>query len=226
MELVIHDNPAAVADAAANLVAESIGAAHGNFSLGLAGGSTPRATYENLSARDIEWGGVDVWLADERWVAPDSAHSNGHTVDTVLFSRTAADFHRPAWSPTMDAEESAANYGRLLRTLHRESRPDLVLLGMGSDGHTASLFPGSRALNETQHWYVSNTIPETGEDRLTATFPMLHHAALIVVLVVGTAKAEALHASLNRQTPAGRLGEGDARVLWFVDRGAASLVSS
>lgn len=226
MELVIHRNAEAVADAAAALVAESVAAAVGRFSLGLAGGSTPKATYENLSRRDVEWGGVDVWLADERWVSLDSSDSNGHMADTALFADTEASFHRPRWNPTTDPEESATDYGRLLRRIHPDTRPDLVLLGLGSDGHTASLFPGSRALDETHHWYVSNTIPETGEDRLTATFPMLHTASLIVVLVVGSAKSRALSASLDRKTPAGLLGDGDARVLWFADEEAASLASS
>jgi len=226
MELVIHENAAAVADAAATLVDDSIATSSSRFSLGLAGGSTPKATYQNLSTRSIDWDGIDVWLADERWVPYDSPDSNGHMAATTLFGSTDASFHRPEWSPTMDPEESAASYGRLLRRIHEGTRPDLVLLGLGSDGHTASLFPDSGALTESHHWYVSNTIPETGEYRLTATFPMLHEVALIVVLVVGVTKAQALRDSLDRSTPAGLLGDGDARVIWLVDEEAASLVSS
>jgi 6-phosphogluconolactonase len=96
---------------------------------------------------------------------------------------------------------------------------------MGGDGHTASLFPGSTALDEETRWYVGNVIPETGEARLTATFPLLWTARRLMVITAGESKAEALRDSFAGTTPAGRIGEGDAEVEWHVDTAAASLLS-
>jgi 6-phosphogluconolactonase len=98
---------------------------------------------------------------------------------------------------------------------------------MGEDAHTASLFPESRALGETNRWFVANTIPETGEDRLTATFPLLWSAERIMVLTTGERKAPALRDAFEgASTPIGRIQQGDAQIEWHVDRPAASLVSS
>lgn len=225
MELVVHRSESEVADAAATLIADAVSASTDRFSLGLAGGSTPRSTYLNLRDHAIDWSRVDAWLSDERWVATDSDRSNGHMATTTLLHETAAILHRPRWDPDLDPAESASAYDRFLRELHavREG-PDLVLLGLGTDGHTASLFPGSPALLESDRWYVANVIPGTGEIRLTATYPLLRSASLIVFLVMGDAKAEALHASLDGLTPAGRVRSDRGRVLWYVDEEAASLV--
>lgn len=224
MELRVHDSPDEVAAATATLVVDEINRSTGRFSLGLAGGSTPKQTYLDLRDQNVDWPRVDAWLADERWVTADSERNNGHMAMTTLFGATDATLHRPEWGPDMQPDDSAAAYERLLRRLH-PTGPNLVLLGMGTDGHTASLFPGSKALDEERHWYVANQIPESGEDRLTATYPLLHSASLLIVLVVGEAKALALEKSLKGLTPAGRLSEGKAKVLWHVDRAAAHLVA-
>lgn len=225
MELIVHRSREEVAEATAALVADAIATAPGRFSLGLAGGSTPEDTYLRLGKSDVNWSKVDAWLGDERWVATDSNRSNGHMAWTTVLHSTDAALHRPEWSESMEPEESARSYGRLLRSLHQEKGgPDLVLLGLGADGHTASLFPGSAALNETNHWYVANTIPETGEVRLTATYPLLSAASLLVFVVVGRAKAGALKDSLDGSTPAGRVHSHLGQVLWHVDEEAASLV--
>ncbi|MEX1092167.1 MAG: 6-phosphogluconolactonase [Acidimicrobiia bacterium] len=229
MELVVHDSPAAVAGAVSSSVSQEINekASTGEttFSLGLAGGSTPESTYKNLAAISTDWQTVTAWLADERWVPHDSPRSNGLMAAQALFDHVPAKLVRPEFSEEMAPDESASGYGRFLRDLHLETPPDLVLLGLGDDGHTASLFPGSRALDETRHRYVSNVIPETGEIRLTATYPFLNTARRIVFLVVGEAKALALEASLAGKTPAGRVGGSETRVEWHVDRPAASRLS-
>lgn len=226
MEMLVHPSGKAVADAAASLIAKEVEDATGRFSLGLAGGSTPEQTYRALSALNPDWSNVDAWLSDERWVGPASDRSNGTHADRLLIGSTNATFHRPRWGPDVDPEESAAEYGRLLRHLHADKPgPDLVMLGLGADGHTASLFPGSAALAESNHWFVANQIPESGEIRLTATYPLLATATTILFLVVGGAKAEALEASLAGQTPAGRVATERGRVLWYVDEEAASLVT-
>lgn len=229
MELFVHDSPAAVASAVSSLVSQLINekAATGEttFSLGLAGGSTPEATYRDLALTQTEWRNVTAWLADERWVPQDSPRSNGLMAAQALFDHVPGNLVRPEYSDEMGPEESAAGYGRFLRDLHLEIPPDLVLLGLGDDGHTASLFPGSKALDETHHRYVSNVIPETGEIRLTATYPLLNTARRIYFLVVGEAKAAALEASLEGATPAGRVGGSETKVEWHVDRHAASQLS-
>ncbi|MDH3464009.1 MAG: 6-phosphogluconolactonase, partial [Acidimicrobiia bacterium] len=204
--MLVHPSGKAVADAAASLIADEVEAATGRFSLGLAGGSTPEQTYRALSVLNPDWSNVDAWLSDERWVGPTSDRSNGTQADRLLIGATNATFHRPQWGPDVDPEDSAAQYGRLLRHLHSDKHgPDLVMLGLGADGHTASLFPGSAALAESNHWFVANRIPESGEIRLTATYPLLATASTILFLVVGEAKAEALEASLAGKTPAGRV---------------------
>lgn len=224
MELVVHESAEETALGAARRIAELVAGADGRFTLGLAGGSTPRATYEALGRLGVAWDPVDAWLSDERWVPPDDERSNGRMAAEALMDRVPARFFRPRWSEMMEASDSAAHYEATLRSIH-EGRPHLILLGMGADGHTASLFPGSAALEETVRWFVANEIPASGEKRLTATYPLLWSARHLMMITTGEAKAEAVRDSFAGKTPAGRIGEGDAEVEWHVDRAAASLVS-
>lgn len=220
----MYDNPGLTAVGAANRIADLMTSAGDHFTLGLAGGSTPRATYEALRGRATGWNRVDAWLSDERWVPPDDERSNGRMAAETLMDHVPARFHRPRWTEMMEPEDSAAHYEATLRSMH-EDRPDLIILGMGADGHTASLFPDSAALGVTERWLVANEIPASGEKRLTATYPLLWSARRVLVLTTGEAKAEAVRDSFSGGTPAGRLGEGDAEVEWHVDRAAASLTS-
>ncbi len=125
----------------------------------------------------------------------------------------------------MEPDDSAALYESAIRAVLHEGRPDLIFLGLGDDGHTASLFPGTAALDEKSRWIVANDVPKERETRITATYPMLWNARLLMVLVVGENKARALEDSLAGNTPAGKIGEGDAKVEWHVDTAAASLLS-
>lgn len=225
MELVVYDTADDVAVGAARRVAELAAAATDRFSLGLAGGSTPVATYGQLRTHDIDWERLDLWLSDERWVPHDDERSNGRMAIETLINHVGARFARPRWSEMMEAGDSAAYYEATLRSLHEEGHPDVILLGIGEDGHTASLFPRSVALEEEVRWYVGNVIPETGEARLTATYPLLWAARRLIVITAGESKAEALRDSFAGNTPAGRIGEGDAEVEWHVDTAAASLLS-
>ncbi len=225
MELLVFENAEEVAQQASARVGELISGSQGPFSLGLAGGSTPLATYRLLRDRASGWERVKAWLSDERWVPPDDERSNGHMAAESLLDHVDASFDRPKWGEHMAAADSAADYEARLRSIFDGRRPDLIMLGMGNDGHTASLFPETPALGETSRWYMANPVTAIGEDRLTATYPLLWSARLLVVVAVGEAKAQALNASIEGSTPAGRLGEGDARVEWYVDKDAASLVS-
>lgn len=227
MELIVYESAEAAAIGAAQRIADLLASSEEKFTLGLAGGSTPTATYEALRGRATGWERVEAWLSDERWVPPDDERSNGRMAAETLMDHVTASFHRPRWSEFIFPADSAAHYEATLRSIHGDKRPDLILLGMGEDAHTASLFPSSPALQETNRWFVANSIPETGEDRLTATFPLLWAAARIMVLTTGEKKAPALRdAFAGADTPIGRIDEGDAEVEWHVDRAAASLHSS
>lgn len=225
MKLVVHDTAEATAEAAATRVARVIGSAGDRVTLGLAGGSTPAATYAALRTQPVEWDRVDAWLSDERWVQPDHQRCNGRMAAETLMDHVDARFHRPVWSELIEPNDSAALYESTIRGILGDNRPDLILLGMGDDGHTASLFPDTPALGEANRWFVAQHVPQQQETRITATYPLLWAAGLLLVLVVGESKAEALKESLAGRTPAGRLGEGDGEVEWYVDVAAASLVS-
>jgi len=224
MEVMVHETPEEVAEAAARRVADLLAASEDRFSLGLAGGSTPEATYKELRGRASGWDRVDAWLSDERWVPPDHERSNGRMAATVLLDHVDAVFHRPKWNELIEPEDSAAHYEARLRSIQGGGRPDVVLLGIGEDGHTASLFPGTDALSEPRRWFVANYVPVLDEHRLTATFNLLWQARLLMVLAVGVVKAPAVRASFEGTTPAGRLGDGEAEVEWYLDRDAASLI--
>jgi 6-phosphogluconolactonase len=225
MEVLVEETSEDVAEAASKRVADLIAAAGDRFSLGLAGGSTPEATYKSLRRLAPGWDRVDAWLSDERWVPPDHERSNGRMAADTLLDHVDAVFHRPRWSELIMPEDAAAHYEARLRSIHGGGRPDVVLLGIGDDGHTASLFPGTAALHEESRWFVANHVPQLDEDRLTATFPLLGRSRLLMVLAVGGNKAQAVKRSFEGATPAGRLGEGEAVVEWYLDRKAAALVA-
>lgn len=225
MEVHVHNSPGAVARAASVRIGTLIADSDQRLSLGLAGGSTPKATYRALCDWDRGWDRVDAWLSDERWVPHDDELSNGRMAMETLLNHVDATFHRPQWGADIEPSDSAAMYEALLREIHYEKRPDVIILGMGADGHTASLFPETDAIGETEHWFVSNSVPRLGQHRLTATYPLLRSAKLIMVLTVGLDKALAVKASFEGHTPAGQLGNGEALVEWHVDKEAASLLS-
>ena len=224
MELAVHETPEATAEAVASLTAEAITGAEDRFTLGFAGGSTPRAAYLAMRGRVAGWGRVDGWLSDERWAPPDHPRSNGLMVSETLMGHTDGALIRPPWSERGDPGFAAARYEADVRSILDGRPPDLILLGVGEDGHTASLFPGTSALGERERWIVANRVPGQPEDRITATYPLLWAAERLVVLATGKAKARALRDSLKGGTPAGRIGEGRARVEWHVDAAAASLL--
>ncbi|MFZ0626067.1 MAG: 6-phosphogluconolactonase [Acidimicrobiia bacterium] len=223
-EVLVSETPDTVAEATSRRIAEMVSSAKGRFSLGIAGGTTPRATYRALRGRASGWQNVDAWLSDERWVPPGDERSNGLMAAQALFDHVDAEFYRPRWSEYMTPEDSAAHYEATLRSIHADRRPDLILLGLGEDGHTASLFPDTMALAEDHRWYVANEVEQLGEDRLTATYPLLWRSQRIMMIVVGESKAQAVKSSFEGKTPAGQLDQGDAVVEWYLDQGSASLL--
>ena len=205
---------------------------HGRCSFVLSGGNTPRALYRLLASkyRDrIPWPQVHVFWGDERDVPPDDPASNYRMARESLLDHVtipARNIHPiPTQGPSPDA--AAGDYERTLRVEagRLNLRFDLVLLGLGEDGHTASLFPGSPALHETARWVVAVTAPVKPSSRLTLTFPAITSAARIFVLVSGAGKADAFArvlspaADLNAYPAAGLRSAGGS-VTWWVDRAA------
>lgn len=229
MPTITYEDPDGLARGAAEYLAEQITAAPGpRVSVGLAGGSTPAAVYRQLRQQSVDWERVDFWLSDERWVPWDHSESNGNMVYANLIAAVEARFLRPRWAPWLQPEEAAAHYEAELRSIHpRGHFPDLVLLGMGDDGHTASLFPDTKALDSQGRWFVGNEVPRLKTWRLTATIPFLHLAARLVFLVSGASKAEMLArvASGDDDLPTTRVANGPAPATFLVDKAAAAQLS-
>jgi 6-phosphogluconolactonase len=208
---VVDDLPAA-AHAAFVAAGEAAIAHHGRFLVALSGGSTPKALYERLHPDDLPWEKVELFFGDERKVPLDDERSNYRMVKTALLDRIPVTAH-----PLVDATA----YDALLR----DRGPfDLLLLGMGEDGHTASLFPGSPALGEHDRWVVEAPGVEPARERFTITAPVIVAARHILLLVGGKGKAEVLREVLEGprgQHPAQLALEGNGEAVWLVDRAAA-----
>ena len=209
--------------------------ARGCFSVGLAGGSTPKRTYELLASEayreQLNWSKVHIFFGDERCVPPDHSESNYRMANEALISRVSIpppNVHRI--NGLGDAVANASLYEDELRTFFNPAswpRFDLVLLGMGDDGHTASLFPGTKALVEPRAWVVANWVEKFGAFRITLTAPAINHAANIVFLVSGTSKAERLSEVLRgardpTKLPSQLIQPERGSLEWLVDKAAAS----
>ena len=198
----------------------------------MAGGSTPIAAYRRLAGMDVPWERVCAWVGDERYVPPDHPDSNGSMIGRELMDGTAARFLRIPWKEGRSATRAAALYEeRLLDEMAHDAAgplPDLVLVGMGGDGHTLSLFPGSPALDVADRWYVADEVEAVRSWRLTATYPLVHRARRIFALASGGSKAHALaeilHPTGPAALPARLLMAGEAPVTWLVDEAAAALL--
>jgi 6-phosphogluconolactonase len=233
MNIEIFDDASQVARAAADrfmLAAEKKGGAR--FAVALAGGSTPKALYKLLAQspyRDsIDWNNVHFYFGDERCVPPDHPDSNFRMAEESLLAKiplAAEQIHRMQCE--LPPLEAAAQYTTEMRPLGIPPRFDLVLLGMGPDGHTASLFPGTQALDETRAPVVAVYVPQLDAWRVTLTAPVLSAAREVVVTVAGVEKADALQKAL--EGPPGsvpiQLVQADS-LTFLVDRAAASKIST
>ena len=240
-QVKVVDDAAALADAAAQAIVEAAVesvAARGRFSIVLAGGATPRATYMRLAAppfaERLPWDRTWVFFGDERCVPPDHAESNYRMAYETLLSKVPIPGERVfrLRGEAEDPEAAATEYTRTLAEAFETRRGglprfDLVLLGMGLDGHTASLFPGSPALKEVFRAVVAvHATAATHPQRLTLTFPPINAAARIIFLVSGAEKAKAVKAMLRDGVvlPAAMVRPADGTLTWIVDRAAASLL--
>ena len=229
MSVHIYPSPETLADAAAEDIARYLGEAARPCSLGLAGGSTPQATYRRLADMKVDWSGVTMWLGDERWVPHDHPDSNTRMAREALADRVVAPLMAPD-TAFGDPGEAAASYSSVLSSIFYEGRPDLVLLGMGDDGHTASLFPDTAALevDAEDSGYVANWVAEKAIWRLTASMPLLWSARRLVFLIQGEDKAGVLARIIDDgfPYPAQRVAAGADSVRWMVDEAAASRLRS
>jgi 6-phosphogluconolactonase len=240
-ELRILENGEELAREAADFVSwtgEQAIASAGTFRLALSGGSTPKALYgllaEQAMAKRLDWSRAAVFFGDERCVPPDHADSNFRMANETLIKPLKIPQDRVFRMHGEDEPDQAAR--RYEENLRKEfgvpapawPRFDLVLLGLGDDGHTASLFPGTPALSERKRLVVPNQAPQGARQRLTFTAPLINQARAVLFLVSGKSKAPALKAVLEGRTadpgkyPAKLILPEQGRLIWFLDRAAAA----
>ncbi|HEV2292395.1 MAG TPA: 6-phosphogluconolactonase [Tepidisphaeraceae bacterium] len=250
-EIKVLPDPAAVAAEAAERVVRSADEAialAGRFSFVLAGGSTPKALYELLASdayRDrVDWAKVEIYFGDERTVPPDHKDSNYRMARETLLAKVPIpgdNVYRMRGE--IDPQEAAKEYGLMLK----EKFPaitsgqvqngetwggaDLLLLGMGEDGHTASLFPGTPALRETKHRVVANPVPQLNTTRLTMTAPFLNRSRTVILTVTGASKAQRLAEVLEgprdpERLPVQLIAPASGKMTWLIDATAAEMTDS
>jgi 6-phosphogluconolactonase len=214
---------------------------HGRFTIALSGGSTPRSLYTLIAANasaSLPWDKMFFFWGDERHVPPDDPESNYRMAQETLLSKVpvpAANVFRVA-GENPDAAAAAEAYEQTLRKFFPVAPGefphfDLILLGMGPDGHTASLFPDTAALQEKSRLVVANWVEKFKASRITFTLPVLNAARCVAFLVSGTDKAAALHEVLEGNAPAEKypsklVQPSEGKLIWFVDRAAASELST
>ena len=220
----------------ASLADEAVNA-RGQFNVALSGGSTPRLLYSLLASAEfaarIRWQKVYLFFGDERCVAPDHAESNYRMVKESLLSKIlipSGNVHRMIGE--IEPAIAAATYETELRqffSLSQEKLPrfDLILLGLGEDGHTASLFPHCSALNETEHLVATTYVEKLDAHRLTLTFPVINNAAQITFLIAGQSKAVVVKEILGNEAgmakyPAARIEPHSGKCEWMITADAAA----
>jgi 6-phosphogluconolactonase len=234
--LIIYKDAATLASKAADQfagLARDSAAKRGRFAVALSGGSTPRAMFSLLAEQplcsEVPWESTFVFWSDERTVPPDHPDSNYHMAYESLISRVAlpeANVHRMRGEeePTQAADEYQAELAAFFGP--GPPRFDLVLLGMGDDGHTASLFPGTAAVWVRDRQVVCNYIPRLNTYRLTMTVPAINAAAAVSFLVSGASKAarlkEVLQGEHRDELPSQLIKPVDGTLFWMTDRDAAA----
>ena len=216
---------------------------NGSFTVALSGGSTPKVLYAMLAEDPglraaVPWGKIHFFFGDERHVPPDHADSNFRMANEAMFSKVPV----PEAQITRirgeypDTEKAALEYEEALHAYFKVSdgeypRFDLVLLGMGEEGHTASLFPGTKALHAANRIVVRNWVGKLYTERITLTAPAINEASQVIFLVTRADKAPALKAVLEgpyepEQLPAQLIQPIAGKVLWLVDEAAGSMLTT
>jgi 6-phosphogluconolactonase len=241
-DIRIFDDPAKLFQGAAEeFVSQATTAvrSRGRFTVALSGGSTPKSLYALLAQNpSLAWDKIHFFFGDERHVPPDNPESNYRMVRESLLSKVPIPptnvFRVPGELP--NASDAAKDYEQTLRRFFNAlanglPRFDLILLGMGPDGHTASLFPGIPALQEKSRWVISDWVEKFKTDRITLTLPVINNAAVVMFLVSGQDKALTLKEVLEGQQP-GELFPSklvkptDGQLIWMIDRAAAGQLAA
>jgi 6-phosphogluconolactonase len=228
-DAMVEDDAAAVARRAAGWLIERIAAGSGPFRLVLSGGSTPRLLYSLLAAEPyrarMPWDRLQLFWGDERFVPWDNPDSNYHMANETWLAHVeapAASIHPIPTDTT--PEDCAQRYEKTLRDIADRRGPaffDVVLLGLGPDGHTASLLPGQPVLDERAHW-VAPVLKGRDEPRITLTYPALESSRAVAFIVTGAEKRDAVARTREGDVhlPAARL-KPKGETVWFLDRAAA-----
>ncbi|ARK12587.1 6-phosphogluconolactonase [Fibrella sp. ES10-3-2-2] len=235
--MTITDTPAELARKAADWIAayaESVLQQRDRFTIALSGGSTPKALHELLAQsplrEQIDWSRVHIFWGDERFVPLTDEKNNARMAYDTLLDHVpvpAAQIH--IMQTDIDPDASMAAYDQVLHQYFdgHDHTFDLVLLGMGDDGHTLSLFPGTDVVNEDKKWTSAFFLTQQDMFRLTLTAPVVNKAAAVVFLVAGANKAEALYEVLHgpyqpNKYPSQRIKPENGDLIWFVDKAAAA----
>lgn len=215
-------------DDALTLILEAAGQAirdRGEFRISLCGGSTPRPVYEALrSTPEVDWAKVLITFGDERCVPPQHERSNFRMAREAFLDKvTIPERQILRMEGENEPAQAAQAYEDRLRAEAERAAElifthDLVLLGMGEDGHTASLFPETQALEETERWVVANNVPKFNEDRLTMTFPLINAARHICFLVTGNSKRPIYERIFSGQStdPAAKIAPSNGQLTWLL----------
>ena len=190
--------------------------------MSLCGGSTPAPVYEALADSPLDWDNIEITFGDERCVPPDHEDSNFRMAsDSLLDKVPLNESNVLRMKGELDPDDAAREYEDSLR--ERSGREiythDLILLGMGEDGHTASLFPGTAALNDDERWVVANHVPQKNQTRITLTFPIINAARKVLFLVRGEEKRAVVDRVLAGQSdfPASLVDPENGSVTWLLD---------
>jgi 6-phosphogluconolactonase len=208
-------------------------AEHGRFSVTLSGGHTPEAMFKLLAQEpyrsQVAWEKVEIFFGDERCVPPDSPDSNYRMASESLLRKVPIpgdNVYRIRGE--IDPNTAAIEYGQMLKEKFGDAGLDLIYLGMGPDGHTASLFPGTEALAETKHRCVANFVPKLSAWRVTMSAPFINRARNVIFLVAGADKAERVAEVLEgppdpQRLPSQLIRPTDGKLVWILDAGAAGM---
>jgi 6-phosphogluconolactonase len=232
---VVRDGDAIAREAADRIVEQSREAItfQDSFSIALSGGSTPKVLFSLLASDEyrgaVDWAKWQVYFGDERCVPPDSTDSNYRMAKETLLDHAPiapANVHRIRGE--IDPEAAAKEYGQLLEANFAGAGLDLTLLGVGPDGHTASLFPGSAALHETKHRCVANWVEKLNTWRITMSAPFINRSRQVMILVSGASKAQRLQEVLEgprnpERLPIQLINPEGGRLTWLLDVAAAGM---
>lgn len=197
----------------------------------LSGGSTPKLMFQMLADQfrdDVPWDKIHFFWSDERHVPPDDPESNYRMANEALLSHVNGIVHRiPSENP--DAAAAASEYEQTLVEVTKQTLPrlDLIFLGLGTDGHTASIFPGSEVLHETKRLVAAPYVQKFKSYRITMTLPLLNNGATVVFLVSGAEKAEIVKAVLEGENkyPAQAVKPTEGELIWMLDKDAAAYLA-